>query len=80
MAAAEAAVTRALAVVPGRDARTVVGLAGSVTTVTALALAAGSASPDRIATATAIDAPDCVPPMHAHADAVYPVGPVSESA
>ena len=33
-----AAVERALAAVPGRDARTVVGLAGTVTTVTALAL------------------------------------------
>ena len=34
----EAAVERALAAVPGRDARTLVGLAGSVTTVTGLAL------------------------------------------
>jgi exopolyphosphatase/guanosine-5'-triphosphate,3'-diphosphate pyrophosphatase len=34
----EAAVERALTVVPGRDARTLVGLAGSVTTVTGLAL------------------------------------------
>jgi exopolyphosphatase/guanosine-5'-triphosphate,3'-diphosphate pyrophosphatase len=33
-----AAVDRALAAVPGREARTLVGLAGSVTTVTALAL------------------------------------------
>jgi exopolyphosphatase/guanosine-5'-triphosphate,3'-diphosphate pyrophosphatase len=34
----EAAVDRALTAVPGRDARTLVGLAGSVTTVTGLAL------------------------------------------
>ena len=33
-----AAVDRALAAVPGRDAKTLVGLAGSVTTVAALAL------------------------------------------
>jgi exopolyphosphatase/guanosine-5'-triphosphate,3'-diphosphate pyrophosphatase len=44
----DAAVTRALAVVPARDARTVVGLAGSVTTVTALALGLDSYQPERI--------------------------------
>src|SRR5258705_24426 len=41
-------VTRALEVVPGRSARTVVGLAGSVTTVTALALALDAYRPERI--------------------------------
>lgn len=43
-----AAVDRALAVVPGQLARTVVGLAGSVTTVTALALGLDSYQPERI--------------------------------
>ena len=37
----EAAVERALAAVPGRDARTLVGLAGSVTTVTGSRVRAG---------------------------------------
>lgn len=41
-------VDAALAVVPGERARTVIGLAGSVTTVTALALGLDSYQPDRI--------------------------------
>ena len=52
VAAAEAdiaaAVDRALAAVPGRDAATLVGLAGSVTTVTALALDLREYAPERI--------------------------------
>jgi exopolyphosphatase / guanosine-5'-triphosphate,3'-diphosphate pyrophosphatase len=44
----EAAVARALATVPGQRARTVVGLAGSVTTVTALAMGLESYQPERI--------------------------------
>ncbi len=44
----DAGVTRALEVVPGRSARTVVGLAGSVTTVTALALGLDRYRPERI--------------------------------
>jgi exopolyphosphatase/guanosine-5'-triphosphate,3'-diphosphate pyrophosphatase len=44
----DAAVTRALDAVPGRSARTVVGLAGSVTTVTALALGLEAYRPERI--------------------------------
>lgn len=52
VAAAEAdisgAVDRALAAVPGRDAATLVGLAGSVTTVAALALGLDGYQPDRI--------------------------------
>jgi exopolyphosphatase/guanosine-5'-triphosphate,3'-diphosphate pyrophosphatase len=52
IAAAEAditeAVRRALAVVPGRDAGTLVGLAGSVTTVTAIALGLDSYRSERI--------------------------------
>ena len=52
VAAAEAdiaaAVDRALAAVPGRDAATLVGLAGSVTTVTALALGLQAYEPERI--------------------------------
>jgi exopolyphosphatase / guanosine-5'-triphosphate,3'-diphosphate pyrophosphatase len=44
----EAAVDAALRVVPARTARTFVGLAGSVTTVTALALGLDSYRPDRI--------------------------------
>jgi exopolyphosphatase / guanosine-5'-triphosphate,3'-diphosphate pyrophosphatase len=49
-AAAEitAAVDVALAAVPGRDSRTLVGLAGTVTTVTALALGLPSYEADRI--------------------------------
>ena len=43
-----AAVDRALAAVGGRDARTLVGLAGSVTTVTALALGLPEYDADRI--------------------------------
>ena len=43
-----AAVDEALAAVPGRDARTLVGLAGSVTTVTALALGLPGYDPERI--------------------------------
>ena len=43
-----AAVDRALAAVGGRDARTLVGLAGSVTTVTALALGLPGYDADRI--------------------------------
>jgi exopolyphosphatase/guanosine-5'-triphosphate,3'-diphosphate pyrophosphatase len=43
-----AAVDRALAVVPGRDAGTLVGLAGSVTTVAALALGLDAYRPERI--------------------------------
>jgi exopolyphosphatase/guanosine-5'-triphosphate,3'-diphosphate pyrophosphatase len=43
-----AAVDRALAVVDGRTARTVIGLAGSVTTVTALALGLDSYRPELI--------------------------------
>jgi len=42
------AVDRALAVVPGQSARTLVGLAGSVTTVTALALGLDRYDPARI--------------------------------
>ncbi|HEY0697486.1 MAG TPA: Ppx/GppA phosphatase family protein [Micromonospora sp.] len=52
VAAAEAditaAVDRALAVVPGREAATLVGLAGSVTTVTAIALGLTGYQPQRI--------------------------------
>ncbi|HLL66193.1 MAG TPA: Ppx/GppA phosphatase family protein [Micromonosporaceae bacterium] len=52
IAAAEAditaAVDAALAAVPGRDAGTLIGLAGSVTTVAALALGLTSYSPERI--------------------------------
>jgi exopolyphosphatase/guanosine-5'-triphosphate,3'-diphosphate pyrophosphatase len=52
IAAAEAditaAVRRALTVVPGRDAGTLVGLAGSVATVTAIALGLGSYQSERI--------------------------------
>jgi exopolyphosphatase/guanosine-5'-triphosphate,3'-diphosphate pyrophosphatase len=52
IAAAEAdittAVRRALSVVPGREAGTLVGLAGSVTTVTAIALGLGSYQSERI--------------------------------
>jgi exopolyphosphatase/guanosine-5'-triphosphate,3'-diphosphate pyrophosphatase len=44
----EAAVDRALAAVPGRDARTLVGLAGSVTTVTGLALGLDQYRPEVI--------------------------------
>jgi exopolyphosphatase / guanosine-5'-triphosphate,3'-diphosphate pyrophosphatase len=44
----EAIVDRALSVVPGRDARTLVGLAGSVTTVAAVALGLDAYRPDRI--------------------------------
>jgi exopolyphosphatase/guanosine-5'-triphosphate,3'-diphosphate pyrophosphatase len=44
----EAAVDRALAVVPGATAGTLVGLAGSVTTVAALALGLDSYRPERI--------------------------------
>lgn len=44
----DAEVTRALTVVPGRDAGTVIGLAGSVTTVTGLALGLDSYQPERI--------------------------------
>ncbi len=43
-----AAVDRALVTVPGRDAGTLVGLAGSVTTVTALALGLDAYRPERI--------------------------------
>ena len=43
-----AAVDRALLAVPGRDAATLVGLAGSVTTVTALALGLETYQPDVI--------------------------------
>jgi exopolyphosphatase / guanosine-5'-triphosphate,3'-diphosphate pyrophosphatase len=43
-----AALDRALEVVPGRDAATLVGLAGSVTTVTAIALGLPSYQPERI--------------------------------
>jgi len=43
-----AGVDRALTVVPGRDARTLVGLAGSVTTVTALALGLDRYDPAQI--------------------------------
>lgn len=52
LAAAEAdiaaAVHRALAAVPGRTAKTLVGLAGSVTTVTAIALGLPAYRPERI--------------------------------
>jgi exopolyphosphatase/guanosine-5'-triphosphate,3'-diphosphate pyrophosphatase len=52
VAAAEAdiraTVDRALETVPGRDARTLVGLAGSVTTVAAIALGLEAYQPDRI--------------------------------
>jgi exopolyphosphatase/guanosine-5'-triphosphate,3'-diphosphate pyrophosphatase len=52
VAAAEAdigaTVDRALSAVPGRDARTLVGLAGSVTTVVAIALGLDAYRPDRI--------------------------------
>jgi exopolyphosphatase/guanosine-5'-triphosphate,3'-diphosphate pyrophosphatase len=52
IAAAEADITAvvdtALAAVPGRDAATLVGLAGSVTTVTALALGLQGYEPERI--------------------------------
>jgi exopolyphosphatase / guanosine-5'-triphosphate,3'-diphosphate pyrophosphatase len=41
-------VERALSVVPGHDARTLVGLAGSVTTVTALVLGLDTYRPERI--------------------------------
>jgi exopolyphosphatase / guanosine-5'-triphosphate,3'-diphosphate pyrophosphatase len=44
----EAAVDEALRIVPARSARTLVGLAGSVTTVTALVLGLDSYRPDRI--------------------------------
>ena len=44
----EAAVDRALTAVPGRDARTLVGLAGSVTTVTGLALGLDQYRPEVI--------------------------------
>jgi exopolyphosphatase / guanosine-5'-triphosphate,3'-diphosphate pyrophosphatase len=44
----DAAIERALGVVPGGRARTVVGLAGSVTTVTALALGLDAYRPERI--------------------------------
>jgi exopolyphosphatase / guanosine-5'-triphosphate,3'-diphosphate pyrophosphatase len=44
----EAAVDTALAAVPGREARTLVGLAGSVTTVTALALGLAEYDASRI--------------------------------
>jgi exopolyphosphatase / guanosine-5'-triphosphate,3'-diphosphate pyrophosphatase len=44
----ETTVDRALALVPGRDARTLVGLAGSVTTVTAVALGLDAYRPERI--------------------------------
>jgi exopolyphosphatase / guanosine-5'-triphosphate,3'-diphosphate pyrophosphatase len=44
----QATVDRAMSVVPGRDARTLVGLAGSVTTVTAVALGLDAYRPDRI--------------------------------
>jgi exopolyphosphatase/guanosine-5'-triphosphate,3'-diphosphate pyrophosphatase len=43
-----AAVDRALAAVPGREARTLVGLAGTVTTVTALALGLDAYDAERI--------------------------------
>ncbi len=43
-----AAVDRALLAVPGKEAATLVGLAGSVTTVTALALGLETYQPDRI--------------------------------
>ncbi|GAA4436393.1 Ppx/GppA phosphatase family protein [Phytohabitans houttuyneae] len=43
-----AAVDRALAAVPGREARTLVGLAGSVTTVAAIALGLSEYNPSRI--------------------------------
>jgi exopolyphosphatase/guanosine-5'-triphosphate,3'-diphosphate pyrophosphatase len=43
-----AAVQHALDVVPGRDAKTLVGLAGSVTTVAAIALGLKTYDPDRI--------------------------------
>lgn len=43
-----AAVRHALDVVPGRDAKTLVGLAGSVTTVAAIALGLKTYDPDRI--------------------------------
>lgn len=56
IAAAEAdigsTVDRALAVVPGRRAGTLVGLAGSVTTVTAVALGLPAYQPDRVHHAT----------------------------
>ena len=42
------AVRHALDVVPGRDAKTLVGLAGSVTTVAAIALGLTAYDPDRI--------------------------------
>ncbi|MEV4631566.1 Ppx/GppA phosphatase family protein [Micromonospora sp. NPDC049523] len=52
VAAAEAdiaaAVDRALSVVPGREAATLIGLAGSVTTVVAIALGLDSYQPERI--------------------------------
>lgn len=52
IAAAEAdiaaAVDRALSVVPGREAATLIGLAGSVTTVVAIALGLDSYQPERI--------------------------------
>jgi exopolyphosphatase/guanosine-5'-triphosphate,3'-diphosphate pyrophosphatase len=44
----EAAVDRALAAVPGREAATLVGLAGSVTTVAAIALGLTAYVPERI--------------------------------
>lgn len=52
IAAAEAdiaaAVDRALSVVPGREAATLIGLAGSVTTVVAIALGLDSYQPERV--------------------------------
>ena len=43
-----AAVDRALLAVPAKEAATLIGLAGSVTTVTALALGLDSYQPERI--------------------------------